>query len=194
MCDIGESSGRGHRAYVLPMPFHMLCSTNLRSDSAGTKKTTNLIPEGDRDLHAFCVLTLYNTIILPQAEIMATEKVQVNGSTSGHDPDVQSQIITALLQNGGVARIQQKLRERLDEDGWSQNLREYIVKLFRSGEVETFEQAEKKVYQAIRVGGAMNGAGGGVCAPDLSIPQTAKDGGVEAVKKELRNVCKMDNK
>jgi len=125
---------------------------------------------------------------------MATEKVQVNGSTSGHDPDVQSQIITALLQNGGVARIQQKLRERLDEDGWSQNLREYIVKLFRSGEVETFEQAEKKVYQAIRVGGAMNGAGGGVCAPDLSIPQTAKDGGVEAVKKELRNVCKMDNK
>ncbi|KAK0266598.1 hypothetical protein LTR91_007465 [Friedmanniomyces endolithicus] len=116
---------------------------------------------------------------------MANKVVQVNGTTSGHDPNVQSQISTALLQNGGVKRIQQTLQQRLDEEGWSQNLREYIVRLFRSGEATTYDDALGKVMQHIR---------GSAGEPDLQIPQSAKQGGADAVRRELEKVCVMVDK
>ena len=72
-------------------------------------------------------------------------KIQVNGTTSGYSPDVQSQITTALLQNGGVKRIQETLQQRLDEEGWTQNLRDYVIRLFRSGEATTYDDAYNKV-------------------------------------------------
>ncbi|KAK5136861.1 hypothetical protein LTR08_001783 [Meristemomyces frigidus] len=125
---------------------------------------------------------------------MANSKVQVNGGSCGSDISVQSQITAALLQNGGVKRIQDTLKQRLDEEGWSQNMREYVVQLFRSGEATTYDDAWTKVMHQIRAGnGAANGANG-ASAPNLSIPQSAKDDGVEAVKKELIEVCEMDNK
>jgi len=122
---------------------------------------------------------------------MANGKVQVNGASSGSDPSIQSQITAALLQNGGVKRIQDTLRQRLDEDNWSQNLHEYCVRLFRSGEATTYDEALSKVMQQIRAGGMSNGTNG-AGAPDLRISQAAKEGGVEVVKRELMDICVME--
>lgn len=121
-----------------------------------------------------------------------TSKVYVNGNSSGHDPQLQTAVTTALLQNGGVARIQHAFRQRLDEAGWAQALREYTERLFRSGEATTYEDALSKVMAAIRHGGghangSVNGSGAGV--PDLSVPTSAKEGGAEAVRRELEGIC-----
>ncbi|KAK5110975.1 hypothetical protein LTR85_000685 [Meristemomyces frigidus] len=125
---------------------------------------------------------------------MANGKVQVNGSSSGTDPSVQSQITAALLQNGGVKRIQDTMKQRLDEEGWSENLRNYLIQLFRSGEANTYEEAWNKVMLQTRGEGAgvTNGVNGDAAAVDLRIPQSAKTGGVEVVKKELAKICVMD--
>lgn len=131
----------------------------------------------------------HSTINLPHIKYLTmstangVRKVPLDASTSGSSPDFQSQVTSALLQNGGVARIQATLQQRLDEAGWSQNLRDYVVKLFRTGEATTYDDAWNKVMQQIKSGGA-----GG---PDLSIPQEAKVSGVEVVKRELEGVCEM---
>ncbi|KAK5116395.1 hypothetical protein LTR62_007942 [Meristemomyces frigidus] len=107
-------------------------------------------------------------------------KIQVNGTTSGTTPDVHSQITTALLQNGGVKRIQETLQQRLDEDGWTQSLRDYVVRLYRSGDATTVDEAYGKVMQHV------GGAGG---EPDLTVPKSAREGGAEVLKKELERIC-----
>ena len=107
-------------------------------------------------------------------------KVQVNGASSGSDPNLQSQVTTAMLQNGGVKRIQETLQQRLDEAGWSQTLREYVLQLFRSGGAATYDEAHVKVMERVR---------GEQGDPDLRIPQVAQQGGAEAVKRELEKVC-----
>lgn len=108
-------------------------------------------------------------------------KVQVNGTSSGHDPTTQSQITAALLQSGGVKRIQETLQQRLDEAGWSQSMREYVVRMFRSGEATTYDDVLSKVMQRIK--SEQEGDG------KLGVPQSAKEGGAEAVKRELERVC-----
>ncbi|EMC95039.1 hypothetical protein BAUCODRAFT_72161 [Baudoinia panamericana UAMH 10762] len=112
-------------------------------------------------------------------------KVQVNGTTSGYEPNIQSQITAAMLQNGGVKRIQDTIRQRLDEAGWSQSVREYVTRMYRSGEATTYDDARTKVLQQIRGGSAA------ADGPDLSLPQIAKQDGAEAVRKELEKVCVM---
>merc|ERR1712130_823072 len=76
-----------------------------------------------------------------------SNKVQVNGASSGVEPALQSQITTALLQNGGVKRIQDTLKQRLDEEGWSENLRNHVTAMFRSGEAITYDDAMAKVVR-----------------------------------------------
>ncbi|KAI6835609.1 hypothetical protein KC340_g6923 [Hortaea werneckii] len=119
-----------------------------------------------------------------------SNKVQVNGASSGVEPALQSQITTALLQNGGVKRIQDTLKQRLDEEGWSENLRNHVTAMFRSGEAITYDDAMAKVLQQIRAG--QEEGSNGAHASSLAIPQSAKDGGVEVVRKELMGICEMD--
>lgn len=121
-------------------------------------------------------------------------KVQVNGNSSGVEPNIQSQITTALLQNGGVKRIQDTLQQRLDEEGWSEALRKYVVEIFRGGEATTYDEALAKVMQQIRSGqnGTVSNGASGAHAADLSVPESAKTSGVEAVKKELMGICEME--
>ncbi|KAK3067209.1 hypothetical protein LTR53_016050 [Teratosphaeriaceae sp. CCFEE 6253] len=114
-------------------------------------------------------------------------KVQINSATSAQNPTTQSQISTALLSNGGIKRIQETLQQRLDEDGWSQALREYTIKLFRSGEATTYDEALNKVMAKIRASGGSDGV-------DLRVPESAKVGGAEAVKRELERVCVVGEK
>lgn len=123
---------------------------------------------------------------------MAGDKISVNASSSGSDPSLQSQITTALLQNGGVLRIQSGLQQRLDEAGWSENLRDYTRTLFRSGEATTYDDALAKVMQQIKAEpqkASANGANGTSGVPDLQIPQKTKEGAAETVKQELEKIC-----
>ena len=116
-----------------------------------------------------------------------------------HARDLQDQITLALLANGGIARIQTALRQRLDEAGWSENLREYVTALFRSGECSTYFEAMEKVKGRVRLegrdededAGVVDGPNGGA---DLVVPVAAAEGGVEAVRRELEGVCEMRRK
>lgn len=121
----------------------------------------------------------------------SNSKIEINGASSGYDSRLQNEITTALLQNGGVARIQRVLKQRLDETGWSQDLRDYTERLFRSGEVSSYDEAMTKIMQLVKKEDASNGNSSAGGAPDLRIPQSAKDGGVDAVRKELESIMEM---
>lgn len=123
-------------------------------------------------------------------------KVPVNGaSTTSNNPqvarDLQDQITRALLTNGGISRIQCSLRQRLDEAGWSENLREYVEGLFRSGECTTYFEAMEKVKARVRLEGRDEENGHGA---ELVVPVSAAEVGVEAVRRELEGVCEMKKK
>ena len=127
-------------------------------------------------------------------------KIPINGaSTTSSNPqharDLQDQITLALLANGGIARIQTALRQRLDEAGWSENLREYVLNLFRSGECTSYFEAMEKVKARVRLEGRddENGHANGH-EGSLVVPVAAAEGGVEAVRKELEGVCEMRKK
>lgn len=116
-------------------------------------------------------------------------KVAVNGSTNPSSPTLQDEITLALLQNGGIARIQSTLRQRLDEAGWSENLRNYVTGLFRSGECSTFFEAMEKVKAQVKLQG--RDEEDGAATGGLVIPMSAAENAVGAVTKELREVCEM---
>lgn len=119
-------------------------------------------------------------------------KVPVNGTSHpSTNPQLQDQITKALLANGGIQRIQTSLRQRLDEAGWSENLRKYVEDLFRSGECTTYFEAMEKVKARVRLEGRDEENGHG---PELVVPVVAAEGGVEAVRRELEGVCEMKKK
>ncbi len=112
--------------------------------------------------------------------------VPVNDTTAGWNPDFRDQVVLALRDNGGLNRIQSIMRQRLDESGWTEDLKKYITELFRSGKATTYDEAHALVMKRV------NGDEGASAAltPELTIPDDAKLGGAEAVKKELREVVK----
>lgn len=104
---------------------------------------------------------------------------------------LQDQITLALLSNGGIARIQTALRQRLDEAGWSEALREYVTQLFRSGECATYFEALEKVRAKVRLEGRDENV---ELAGELAVPVAAAEGGVEAVRRELEGVCVLEKR
>lgn len=120
---------------------------------------------------------------------MADRKVSVNGTTSAYTPSVQDSINLALLQNGGIKRIQSAFQDRLEAAGWTQNVRDYVERLFRSGDAATYDEAMRMIMQNMGdIGGSGGGSGGNVSAPDLAIPIEVVKDGVEVVKKELKGI------
>ena len=120
---------------------------------------------------------------------MADRKVPVNGTTSAYNPNFQDQVNLALLQNGGIKRIQTTFQERLEAAGWTQNVRDYVEKLFRSGDAASYDEAMKMVLQNVSIsegGGSANGS-----VPDLTIPRDVVKDGEAFVKKELKTVVVM---
>ena len=112
----------------------------------------------------------------------------VNGTNPDYDLTNQHKITLALAQNGGLKRIEDTMRQRLDEAGWSQNVKEYATKLFRSGEATTFDDAYGAILKQININGEGHARAPG--APDLRIPRDAKVGGAEALKKEVLPLVK----
>lgn len=120
---------------------------------------------------------------------MADRKVSVNGTTSAYSPTVQDSINLALLQNGGIKRIQSAFQDRLEAAGWTQNVRDYVERLFRSGDAATYDEAMRMIMQNMGdIGGSGGGSGGNVSAPDLAIPLEVVKDGAEVVKKELKGI------
>lgn len=76
-------------------------------------------------------------------------KIEVNGDTAGINPTLRNQIITRLAINGGIQRIEAKMKQGLDEAGWSQAIREQATQLLRSGEVTTFPELEERIQTMI---------------------------------------------
>lgn len=121
-------------------------------------------------------------------------KVEVNGDAPGLNPTLQNQITMGLAQNGGLKRIEAKLKEGLDEAGWSQTVREYATLLLRNGEVTTYPELEEKVKRHIFAdsnGNTTNDNSGGAPAPNLAVPREALERGAAQVRKELAGVLEM---
>jgi hypothetical protein len=130
----------------------------------------------------------------PKIPVSSASTTSTNPQTAR---DLQDQITLALLANGGIARIQTALRQRLDEAGWSENLREYVLQLFRSGECTSYFEAMEKVKARVRLEGRDEENGNGHAngqEGSLVVPVAAAEGGVEAVRKELEGVCEMRKK
>ncbi|KAM0719535.1 hypothetical protein Q7P37_003665 [Cladosporium fusiforme] len=122
-------------------------------------------------------------------------KIPVNGTSTTNPAAanaMQDQVTLALLANGGIARIQTALRQRLDEAGWSENMREYVTALFRSGECTSYFEAVEKVKAKVKLEG--RDEEDGIAAEDLVVPIAAAEGGVEAVRKELEGICELEKK
>lgn len=117
-----------------------------------------------------------------------TKKVSVNGSTSGYNPSTQDEINHALVASGGVRRIQEVFERRLDEVGWTQHLRDYVERLFRSGEATTYDEALRAVTQHISLQSPSEEGRVG----ELTIPRDVAKDAAESVKKELKNVVEME--
>lgn len=118
-------------------------------------------------------------------------KVAINGETSGWQPDTREEILIAMGQNGGLKRIQATMRQRLDESGWSEDLKNYITALFRSGAAITYDDALKIVKERMESEVAdPDGNDHGVPAPNLALPQSVKEDGKAIVVKEMRAITK----
>lgn len=127
----------------------------------------------------------------PKISVSSASTTSTNPQTAR---DLQDQITLALLANGGIARIQTALRQRLDEAGWSENLREYVLQLFRSGECTSYFEAMEKVKARVRLEGRDEENGHGHANGELVVPVAAAEGGVEAVRRELEGICEMKKK
>lgn len=112
--------------------------------------------------------------------------VAVDDTTKGWEPDFRDQVVLALRDNGGLNRIQATMRQHLDESGWIEDLKKYVTELYRSGKASTYDEALALVNQRMKEDDESSAA----LTPDLTIPDDAKLGGAEAVKKELRGVVK----
>ncbi|GAB7366695.1 hypothetical protein MBLNU230_g0653t1 [Neophaeotheca triangularis] len=121
----------------------------------------------------------------------ANSKPHITPNTSANTPSVQEQLNLAIAANNGVSRIESVLRQRLDEQGWTQALREYTTALLRSGECKTFDEVKGRVEALVGfVGEGEEREGKGKAGePDLKVGKEVQEGCVGVVKKELERVC-----
>lgn len=123
----------------------------------------------------------------------ASDKVEINGDEAALDPTRRNLITVQLVQNGGANRIQAKLKQALDEDGWSQAIREQADVLLRSGEVTTFEELEQRILQMIKDN--ENGpTREGSTPTSLQPSRQALEYGAVQVKKELEGIMVLKKK
>ena len=135
----------------------------------------------------------------------------VNGGGGGNNnnnnmAELQDQIFLALLHNGGIGRIQTALRQRLDECGWSEAVREHVTRRYRSGEATTFFDVYDQLtahmgVEGVGIDGGNNSksktGGGGQQQQQqqqqqqgpFPIPRSAAEAGLEVIKKELERIC-----
>ncbi|KAF2138677.1 uncharacterized protein K452DRAFT_192864, partial [Aplosporella prunicola CBS 121167] len=108
---------------------------------------------------------------------------------------------SALLSTNSIPRIQQALQQALQESGWSNNLRAYILQLLRSGECTTYDDVMRRVLDETRhpdksaadADGAANGdsknGDSKLDKPDIKVPEKAVREGIRAVRREVETVC-----
>lgn len=122
-----------------------------------------------------------------------SDKIAVNGEEAALDATKRNQITLQLLENGGVKRVEAKLKQALDETGWSQAIREQADVLFRSGEVTTYDECMQRILEMMK-----NNENGptreGSTPTSLQPTREALEHGATQVKKELEGIMVLKKK
>lgn len=131
-----------------------------------------------------------------QSPTMAdSSKVPVSETTSYADPTVQNSLNAALIMNGSIPVIQNKLLYELQASKWTANLRDFVTNLMRSGECLKYDEIMDRVLQEANKSAGpsaatKSGAGNGRSVADslLAIPEAAVLECVKTIKEELEKV------
>jgi hypothetical protein len=114
--------------------------------------------------------------------------------------ELRNNIYSALLSGDGIRNIEGTLDRQLAESGFKDELRRYVIDLFRSGQATTVDEARALAMAKIKQqmqgeddqsngANGLNGANGEDQKYDLKIPNKAIVEGTKGVRKELEKVC-----
>jgi hypothetical protein len=110
-------------------------------------------------------------------------------------PHLHDTLSTALLEARSIPAIEKVLSQSLAEAGWTNDLRNYIQKLVRTGECTNYQQILQRVLGEVTTGkeARTNGAADkdkdkGEEGGELKIPEKVVREGVKVVRKELERV------
>lgn len=120
-----------------------------------------------------------------------SQKLAVDESTSySTQPATQSQLTTALVDHGSIPIIQNALLHELQASGWSQNLRNHVTQLMRSGECTKYDDLMDRILDQALSG--LDADSSDTDAASLAIPPQAITQAIKVVKKELDKICQVD--
>lgn len=106
--------------------------------------------------------------------------------------DLREDITRKLIVNGGAKRIEAKLKQDLDADGWTEMLRAYCDEQLRSGKVTTYNELSAKVHANIEANMRTDPPASVVEGePNLRPSREAYDGGGQQVIKEVGQIIKL---
>ena len=111
-------------------------------------------------------------------------KIEVNGDTHSLNPGLRNAVISKLAVNGGIDRIKDRMKQGLDECGWSEAVREEATRLLRSGEVTTFPELEERMK--ILVGPPLVDSENTLSS--VKVPRASVQPGADQIKKEVEAV------
>jgi hypothetical protein len=126
------------------------------------------------------------------------------------DPDLRSQINTALLREGHVSKIQESLLHALNahSTNWPTLIQNHALTLLRSGEVTTFPALMRRVLDDVRqeslaVGSGAKGAtngdskkANGVAGAEkvsLAVPDAVVEEALKVTRESIEAVCDIDD-
>lgn len=138
---------------------------------------------------------------------MSNSRVSLTSAQAQHDlsPEVRNDIYSALLSGSGIRNIESTLTQELQESGWLDKLRGFMVQQLRDGECTSVDELMNKVMEKIKApaagtNGATNGVNGvngvnGHSADtedvNLKIPDKVIKEGSKTVRQELQRICEI---
>lgn len=122
-----------------------------------------------------------------------SQKLAVSESSSfSTQPATQTQLTTALVDHGSIPIIQNALLHELQASGWTQNLRNHVTQLMRSGECTKYDDLMDRILDQALADLDADKLAGGDDEASLAIPARAITQAVKVVKKELDKICQVD--
>ncbi|KAF2011435.1 hypothetical protein BU24DRAFT_466146 [Aaosphaeria arxii CBS 175.79] len=134
---------------------------------------------------------------------MSNGRVTLNSAQAQQEltPELRNDIYSALLCGTGIRNIESTLNQELQQSGWLDKLRGYMVQQLRDGEVTSVDELMSKVMEKLRgndadANGTTNGVNGvnghaDTEEVDLKIPDKVLKDGSKVVRQELQRVCEV---